>query len=207
MGMPCGAIMSVPRTCHAQGGSRCTCVGTHACRAVVHPLRRPHSTPRSKPCCQPGRHACSTRLCHPPGGKACCPRAPPERQRPTASPYLAHAAVCCQDDDGRQAGLQGSVEVREALDVEHVHLQGTGSGRGSAPLVAARDAYVDGGGHGRIGSGGREDQLRSTSSSGRQHGAPRRCTAPHDMHNTQRMRSGPRYMHMTSGRQPSAPRR
>merc|ERR1740123_2842346 len=34
---------------------------------------------------------------------------------------VADASVGGQDDDGREVGLEGSVHVREALDVEHVH--------------------------------------------------------------------------------------
>ncbi len=36
--------------------------------------------------------------------------------------YGAYAAVGGEDDDGRQRRLQRLVEVREALDVQHVHL-------------------------------------------------------------------------------------
>lgn len=36
--------------------------------------------------------------------------------------YLADASVGGKDDNGRQAAFQGSVEVGEALDVQHVHL-------------------------------------------------------------------------------------
>lgn len=36
--------------------------------------------------------------------------------------HLADAPVGGEDDNGRQAALQRSVEVGEALDVQHVHL-------------------------------------------------------------------------------------
>mmetsp|Transcript_21276 Transcript_21276/g.53586 ORF Transcript_21276/g.53586 Transcript_21276/m.53586 type:complete len:495 (-) Transcript_21276:8-1492(-) len=34
----------------------------------------------------------------------------------------AHAAVCRKDDNGGERGLEGPVQVREALEVQHVHL-------------------------------------------------------------------------------------
>ena len=36
--------------------------------------------------------------------------------------YLADAPVGGKHNNGRQTGLQGSVEVGEALDVQHMHL-------------------------------------------------------------------------------------
>lgn len=37
--------------------------------------------------------------------------------------HSAHAPVRCKDDDGGQRRLKSTVEVRKALDVEHVHLR------------------------------------------------------------------------------------
>jgi hypothetical protein len=39
-------------------------------------------------------------------------------------PNLTKASVGGKDDDGGQRGLQRAVQVREALDIQHVHLHG-----------------------------------------------------------------------------------
>ena len=39
---------------------------------------------------------------------------------------LADTAVSGEDDDWGKCRLQGTVEVSEALDIEHVHLCGVG---------------------------------------------------------------------------------
>lgn len=39
-----------------------------------------------------------------------------------AHTHLTDAAVGGKDDDGREAGLEGAIEVCEALNVQHVHL-------------------------------------------------------------------------------------
>ena len=36
--------------------------------------------------------------------------------------YRAHAAVGGEDDDGRERRLERAVQVREALQIQHVHL-------------------------------------------------------------------------------------
>ena len=40
----------------------------------------------------------------------------------TSAAHLADASIGSKDDNRRQAAFQGSVEVGEALDVQHVHL-------------------------------------------------------------------------------------
>ena len=37
-------------------------------------------------------------------------------------PHCAHTSVGSEDDDRSEGGLQGSIQVREGLDVQHVHL-------------------------------------------------------------------------------------
>ena len=58
-------------------------------------------------------------------------------------PHLAYPAVGGKDDDGRQSTLQRSVEEREALNVQHVHLvdeKNTGHELGNALVdVPGRD--------------------------------------------------------------------
>ena len=44
------------------------------------------------------------------------------KARGTTAADLADASVGGKDDNGRQAAFQGSVEVGEALNVQHVHL-------------------------------------------------------------------------------------
>ena len=51
---------------------------------------------------------------------------PSPRRHFSGSTRLAQPAVGGQHDNGRQTGLQCAVEVGEALNVQHVHLQGAG---------------------------------------------------------------------------------
>mmetsp|Transcript_25460 Transcript_25460/g.79791 ORF Transcript_25460/g.79791 Transcript_25460/m.79791 type:complete len:396 (-) Transcript_25460:372-1559(-) len=61
-------------------------------------------------------------------------------------PDGAHAAVGGEDDDRREGGLERAVEVREALDVEHVHLvdeEDSGDELGDALVNVFVDNLVD----------------------------------------------------------------
>lgn len=89
----------------------------------------------------------------------CRDPAPRSNVRAAATPHFAATAVRGEDDDRGQGRLQGAVEVREALHVQHVHLVDEEHPRHELrhALVDVLVDHLEGGGGGREGGKGPMD--------------------------------------------------